>query len=132
MKTGWGAGFASGILELTLLFVVSYSQAEEAFIYPKGGRDPFLPWVSPDGKFLQGEGGVGSLDDGMLEGIIWDPERGSMAILNGEVIRQGGHIGEFEVIAIRQQELVLQSGDRRVTFRLKVPRVEAPEWGEEP
>ncbi len=103
-------------------FMVSYGN-EEPFVYQKSGRDPFWPWVTKDGKFIQGEGEFGGFEDVVLQGIIWDPKGGSMAMMNGRILRKGDRIGRFEVISIDQEEVTLQAGEKQYTLRLVKPEL---------
>jgi len=106
--------------------MVSYCQ-DGSFTYQRGGRDPFWPWVTKDGKFIQGEGGFWNLEDVVLEGIIWDPQGGSVAMMNGLILRRGDRIGRFEVLTIGKEEVILLSGEKRYTLRLVVPEQEQGE-----
>ena len=94
MRTVWGTVAISILLAFIPPFVVSYG-ADEPFVYQKGGRDPFSPLVTREGKFIQGEGGGVALEDVVLEGIVWDPRGESMAMMNGRIVRKGDRIGRF-------------------------------------
>ena len=110
------------LLALLGLLVLSYTYAEEeTFIYQRSGRDPFWPWVTKDGKFIQGGGGSGSLEEVVLEGIIWDPRGDSLAMMNGKILRRGGRIGRFVIVAIGKEEVTLEAEGERYTLRLLVP-----------
>ena len=110
------------LLALTSPFVVSYGK-DGPFVYQKGGRDPFLPWVTPDGKLIQGAGGFGNLEDVVLEGIIFDAQGGSFAMMNGRIVRQGDQVGRFEVVAIGREAVTLEAEGQRYTLRLKMPEL---------
>lgn len=109
------------LLALSPLFVVSY--AEEPFVYQRSGRDPFLPWVTNEGKLIQGEGGFSSLEDVVLEGIIWDEKGASFAMMSGRILRKGDRIGRFEVLAIGKENVTLKAGEETYTLRLEKPEV---------
>ena len=110
------------LLALLPFFVVSYAE-EEPFVYQRSGRDPFLPWVTNEGKLIQGEGGFSSLEDVVLEGIIWDPKGGSFAMMSGRILRKGDRIGRFEVLAIGKDVVTLKAGEEAYTLRLEKPEV---------
>ena len=122
MRTVWVTVAISILLAFTPPFVVSYG-TDEPFVYQKGGRDPFSPLVTKEGKFIQGEGGGVALEDVVLEGIVWDPRGEAMAMMNGRIVRKGDHIGRFEVIAIGQEKVTLRSGENRYTLHLKLPEL---------
>ena len=92
-------------------------EAEE-FVYKKNKRDPFLPLVTEDGKLLQAFGGV-ALEDVYLEGIIWDPEGGSIAMINGMILRQGETLGDFKILKIQKDQVVLQAEDGNHFLKLE-------------
>ena len=79
-----------------------FSSAQEQSIYKaKGKRDPFTPLVTSDGRLLK-------LDTEekqkilRLEGIIYDDNGMSYAIVNGSVVKVGDPIGGFQVLKIRK------------------------------
>lgn len=89
----------------TFLFLIN-SFAQEQFTYnAKGKRDPFIPLVTADGRLLkleQEEGASGLL----LEGIIYDEHSLSFAIVNGEVVKVGDKIGDYQVLKIEKNKVL--------------------------
>lgn len=85
---------------------VADSQAEEGFVYDsKGERDPFMPLVTSDGRLLK----IGQKEQAKgisLEGIIYDKEGGSYAIVNGDVVRAGETIEDFQILKIESDRVV--------------------------
>ncbi|MEI8345234.1 MAG: hypothetical protein WCG06_04095, partial [Candidatus Omnitrophota bacterium] len=52
-----------------------------------GKRDPFVPLVSVRSSSVAGELlSVEKAEDVRLEGLVYDPQKGSIAILNGTVV----------------------------------------------
>lgn len=93
--------FAFCILNFTLT-----CYAQEQFIYDaKGKRDPFIPLVTPDGRLLKLEQEEG-IADLSLEGIIYDKNGLSYAIVNGEVVRIGDRIGDYQVLKIDENKVI--------------------------
>ena len=79
---------------------------EEEFVYDsKGKRDPFQPLVTPGGRLLKldRQEGVSAL---RIEGIIYDKHGLSYAIVNGEVLKVGDKIGEFQVLKIESSKVI--------------------------
>ena len=105
--------------------VVLYAE-DEPFVYQRSSRDPFMPWVTPEGKLIRWEGVFGNLEDVVLEGILWDPKGGSVAMMNGRIVHRGDRIGRFEVGTITKDEVTLKAGEEVYTLRF-----EKPELGEE-
>ena len=107
-------------LAFSPLLVVSYAE-EEPFVYQRNSRDPFVPWVTPEGKLIRWEGAFGNLEDVVLEGILWDPEGGSVAMMNGRIVHRGERIGRFEVGTITKDEVTLKAGEEVYTLRFEKP-----------
>ena len=69
-------------------------------------RDPFIPLVTPEGRIIQpavpyGEGDI------RLEGLIYDENGSSLAIVNGAVARIGDTVRGYRVIKIEENKVVL-------------------------
>lgn len=94
----WILRLAFGIISS----VISATVAFAAVTYdPHGKRDPFLPLVSVRATSSPGELlSVENLDDVRLEGVIYDPKSGSVAIINGSVVKEGQELGGFKLIKI--------------------------------
>jgi len=79
--------------------------AQEQFVYDsKGKRNPFIPLLTTDGRFLkleQGEAPEGLL----LEGIIYDKQARSYAIVNGSVVGIGDAVGGYQVLKIEEDKV---------------------------
>ncbi|MBU0759341.1 MAG: general secretion pathway protein GspB [Candidatus Omnitrophica bacterium] len=81
--------------------------AEEEFTYgAKGKRDPFVPLVSEGGVYVSDAYGISGIKDIRLEGIVWDEAKGSIAIINGEIVREGQKVGAAEVLRIENNAVV--------------------------
>ncbi len=69
--------------------------AGERFIYDsKNKRDPFIPLVGKGMRLLVPQEAK-SIENIILEGIVFDPEQASLAIINGEIFKEGDSIGGF-------------------------------------
>ncbi|MCK9572415.1 MAG: general secretion pathway protein GspB [Candidatus Omnitrophica bacterium] len=98
-----------------LIFLVLFNQvvlAQDNFVYEsKGKRNPFIPLVSPEGRLLKldkaeddpasGSGGVS------LEGIIYDKHGRSFAIVNATVVGIGDIVGDYRVLKIQENRVIL-------------------------
>jgi len=93
--------------------------AQEQFIYDaKNKRDPFIPLVTPDGRLLKldsEEGATGLL----LEGIIYDKYGLSYAIVNGEVIKVGDKLGDYQVFKIEKNKVIFLKEGQPLEIELK-------------
>ncbi|MFH1853857.1 MAG: general secretion pathway protein GspB [Candidatus Omnitrophota bacterium] len=90
-----------------VLLITGLALAEEDYIYDaKGKRDPFVPLVSGGGVYISDAYGIGGIKDIRLEGIVWDEARGSIAIINGEIVKEGQKIGAVEILRIEKDAVV--------------------------
>lgn len=92
---------------------------EAAFRYDaKGRRDPFAPLVR-DGHIVSMSSGMrGDSSKPVLYGVLWDPSGNSIALINDGEARVGDAVGEYHVIEIRKDAVVLSSGGEPVVIEL--------------
>ena len=86
--------------------------------YPFGpsDRDPLAPLVSKSGLVLiPREMDFTGLS---LKGIIYSKE-GAVAIINDEVVREGGSIGDYTVFKIEEKSVILKKGNEGFTLKLE-------------
>ncbi len=91
------------------------------FIYDaKVKRDPFIPLVTQDGRIIEPPKRKEKTEGPpQLEGIIYDPRGVSYAVMDGEVLRVGDAAGDYQIIKIEAQKVVLQKAGREFTVELK-------------
>lgn len=85
----------------TLLLVEGMGAADEAVYDAYGKRDPFAPIVTSTAKEAAGLIGIDSVEDISIEGIVYDPKQGSIAIVNGAVLREQEESGAVKVLKIK-------------------------------
>ena len=85
----------------------------------KGNRDPFISLVTKDGRILPGARTVTEGGDVELEGIIWDPNGKSMAIINGKLVKEKQRIMNMQVLKIKKASVILQKGGKVMVINLK-------------
>jgi len=100
------------ILGLILCIVFSsggvLSEEATAFVYDnKGKRDPFIPLVKGTAKGYTGLGNVESVDELVLEGILWDKSGGSIAVLNGVLLKKGDKVNNIQLLEITPKRAFL-------------------------
>ena len=100
--------------------VGSLAFAEEAlFKYnAKGKRDPFVPLISESGGYASDAYEASAVEDIRLEGIVWDDVRGSIAIINGEIVKEGEVIGSIKVLKINKDSVIFDVGGERIKLDL--------------
>lgn len=104
----------------TSTFICQQAGAEMPFIYKSGGRkDPFVPLVSNDGKLMVTYGVINSIDDVVLEGIIYDPKAESIAVLNGLILKENDQVGSIKIKKIEKDWVILIYEDKEYTLKLK-------------
>lgn len=93
--------------------------AEDNFVYDsKGKRDPFMPLVTSQGYIVNVEEELFAADMN-LEGIIYDVQGRSLAIINGKVVKAGDSIGSYRVLEIEQTKVVLTKEAEKYILELK-------------
>ena len=93
--------------------------AESGFKYDAAGkRDPFVPLVSKDGAYISDAYGVKGVRDIRLEGILWDEVKGSVAIINGEIVKEGQKIGSLKVLKIDKDAVIFELDGKKARVKL--------------
>jgi hypothetical protein len=93
--------------------------AEETFIYDaKGKRDPFVSLALKDGSYISDAYGIKGVNDIRLEGIVWDRIKGSIAIVNGEIVKEGEEIGSLKLLKIEEKAVVFDVDGNEVRVDL--------------
>jgi hypothetical protein len=87
---------------------------EKQFVYDSHGtRDPFVPLLSNDGKYLSDTNSSDGVAQVNLSGIIWSKEGPSYAILNGDVAAVDDRLGRLVVEKIESNSVLLRDGDKK-------------------
>lgn len=87
-----------------MIFAASTAFCEESVLYDaQGKRDPFTPLVTTFTREASGLLGAESLEDIVVEGIVYDPPSGSIVIANGTVMREGEEVGPVKLLSIEAQ-----------------------------
>ena len=83
---------------------------------PHGKRDPFTPLVTLTSKESSGLLGAETADELTIEGIVYDPKKGSVIIVNGSVLKEGEEIGKMKIVEIRRDGVVISMNGSK-TFK---------------
>jgi hypothetical protein len=113
------------VLALFLLFGFYFllsCYAEQEFTYDaKGKRNPFIPLVTNDGRLLklEQEENVQTEPGLLLDGIIYDKNGLSYAIVNGFVVKIGDTVGSYQVLKIESRKVIFIKGGETKEIELK-------------
>lgn len=91
------------------MFLSPYAFTEELRYISGGRRDPFQPLITKGGMVVQGF----NPSDLKVEGIIFDPLKGSLVLINGEFYKQGDSVKEAKVISIFKDRVILSQDDEK-------------------
>ncbi|MCP4649421.1 MAG: hypothetical protein GY853_04980 [PVC group bacterium] len=106
---------------IAILFLPSVyaSKGEEDFAYKsKGKRDPFMPLVTKEGRILPGARGETDTGDIHLEGIIWDENGKSLAIINGKLVKELDVVYGMEILVIKKKSVILQKEGKTIVVEV--------------
>lgn len=85
--------------------------------YDKGNRrDPFEPLIGPHA--FRGGLGVGK-EAFPLEGVVYDPGKGSYAVIGGEIYREGESVDEAQLIKVLPDRVVLLQQNNEMVIWLR-------------
>jgi hypothetical protein len=106
---------------LIIVFLLGYKMlfAQEQFTYDaQGKRDPFIPLVTPDGRLINLD--TQPVKDSLnLEGIIYDQQGVSYAIVNGMVVKIGDAIDGYQVLKIESNKIIFIKDGNPFSMELK-------------
>lgn len=107
------------ILNLFFVFLFCFSFAQVDFVYDsKGERNPFMPLVTPEGRFIKIKSR--SITEGLeLEGIIYDKIALSYALVNGSVVKVGDFVGDYQVVKIEEKKVIFMKEGQPFEVELK-------------
>ena len=104
-------------------------QAERFRYKASGRRDPFVALVR-DGRVVTTSTATGYAESSrpVLYGVLWDPGGNSIALINDGEARVGDMVGDYRVVEIRKDAVVLANGGEPVVIELafETPPKSAP------
>ncbi|MFH1856299.1 MAG: hypothetical protein ABH836_03590 [Candidatus Omnitrophota bacterium] len=108
-----------GLCIISLAFCPVSFSGNDTFNYdPKETRDPFLPLIDSEGKFLIPLKQVTSVSDIKLEGIVWDTGGKSLAIINGDMVQEGDLIGGNKIEKIFPDRVIILVDEKETVLYL--------------
>ncbi|MEK6715587.1 MAG: hypothetical protein AABY43_06045 [Candidatus Omnitrophota bacterium] len=102
------------------IILAPLASAEDSLIYKAGGkRDPMIPLVTPQGLIRDIKSQSAQHEGLSLEGIIYDAQRNSLAIINGEILKAGDNIGEVKILDIQEDRVMILKDNEVQEIRLE-------------
>ena len=90
-----------------MIFFVSSSFADPEIRYrATGKRDPFVSLASSGVQTGASLLNVESLDEIVIQGIVYDPKQGSMAMANGVFLKEGEETGSVKLVKVKPDSVV--------------------------
>ena len=119
-KEPWASARVGFILFIIMWIAnISMAQPEESFKYNANGkRDPFMPLIS-GGGYTSDAYEVRAIEDIRLEGIVCDETKDPIAIINGEIVKEGQKIGSVKVLKIEKDGVIFNIGEDIVKVKLE-------------
>lgn len=79
--------------------------ADEKSTYnARGKRDPFIPLVTLTMKSSSSNLlGIDNIEDLTVEGVVYDPQHGSVVIVNGAVLKEGEELGGVKILKVESK-----------------------------
>jgi Tfp pilus assembly protein PilP len=95
--------------------------AQERFVYDAHGRrNPFIPLVTADGRLLKLEPQEDQKSQQVkLEGIIYDKNGASYAVIDAEIVREQDRVGNYTVLKIEDGRVILIKDGQPLTVDLE-------------
>ena len=112
------AGMSLCVFRISPAFGEGSETSSTVFSYnDKAKRDPFWPLVTPTGSINTYETDF-ILSDLVLEGIMADKDS-NFAIINGRILKKNDRIGQFVVMTVGENSVVLVDDDEQFELKLK-------------
>ena len=107
------------VIFIAVVVISSEVFTDEGIKYnAKGRRDPFIPLISESGGYASDAYEASAAEDIRLEGIVWDDVKGSIAIINGEIAKEGDVMGSIKILKINKDSVIFDVGGENVKIEL--------------
>lgn len=117
--------FVLVLLNLVFLSNLSWAQIEPVFTYDdKNKRDPFLPLVDQNGRYLLPSELFYSSGALELTGILWDTQGNSSALLNNKVVKVGEVVSGYHVKIITKNSVTVFKDNKEYKIMLSADKEE--------
>jgi hypothetical protein len=108
-----------GLCLAIVAIMAPLANTSDVFKYEsRGRRDPFVPLIGQERPAVLKLEDVTSIDDVKLEGIAVGPQGKKMAVLSGEMVKEGDKFGDLEIKEISKKEISLTIGGKPYKMNL--------------
>ena len=83
-----------------------------------GYRDPMMPLVTTSG-LIRDFGPASTSSDSHLEGIVYDEDDNSLAIIDGEIVTVGDVVGGMRILEIQKDGVIIQKDGQLREIKLE-------------
>ena len=112
------SGTAITLIFLTVNQPASFSEEDTVFMYnAHNKRDPMWPLVNAGGSVVNYDSDL-SVSDLNLEGIMSDNNQ-QVALINGRIVKVNDKIGNYVLVQINSNSVVLESNGQTYSLILK-------------
>ena len=116
---GWRAWIMLGVMLLGTAGHAAEEPAKHPFRYQAGGRrDPFVPLILNNRVINPNTKTATDASQPVLHGILWDTAGQSIALIDDVEAKVGDTVGEYQVTAIRRDEVVLEADGKSVVLQI--------------
>lgn len=106
------------IVSAGLILAANFANPQEFKYDSRGKRDPFVPLIGPDRAVATDLDDITSIDDVRLEGIAVGAQGKKVAMVNGEMLKEGEKIGSFEIKTITKTAVTFMISGKEYNLRL--------------
>ncbi|MFH1478190.1 MAG: hypothetical protein ABIG92_00260 [Candidatus Omnitrophota bacterium] len=103
------------IIFIFLIFVLVIGVFNKAGYSTAKKRDPFVPLAG----YASDAYAVNDMKDIRLEGIVWEEGKSSIAIINGEMVKEGDQVGNFKLLRIEKNCIIFDNSGEEVKIDLR-------------
>lgn len=114
---GWIVVLLS-VISAVFFLAANFVNPQDIRYDSKGRRDPFVPLIGPDKTVVTSLDDIMSIDDVRLEGIAVGAQGKKVAMINGEMLKEGERVGNFEIKAITKSAVSLIISGKEYNLRL--------------
>ncbi len=105
---------------ITLVICLFSSAVRGDFVYnSQENRDPFIPLATKEGVPIGSWQTPDLAEEIVLEGIVWDSQGNSLAIVNGIVVKEGDRFFNLKVLEIKKKGIKLLKENKELIINLK-------------